>query len=103
MVRAARRDSCSSISASSPIASGSGSSSSEQPAEPDRLARQVGARQRLAGRCRVALVEDQVDHAQHAVEPLGSSAARRHLVGNARVADLGLGAHDALRQRGRAR
>ena len=96
----ARRDSCSSISASRPIASGSGSSSTSS--RPSRIASAErscrvsdGARRRG-----VALVEDQVDHVQHGVEPLRQLRPRRHLIGNARVADLRLGAHDALGQRG---
>ena len=60
----------------------------EQPAEPDRFAGQIVPRHRRAGGRRVALVEHQIDHAQHRVEPLGQLGLRRHLVGNARVADL---------------
>jgi hypothetical protein len=75
----------------------------QQAPEPNRLARQVVARERLARRREVALVEDEVDDAQHAVEPLGELAAPRHLVGNARIADLAFRPHDALRHgRGRA-
>ena len=33
---------------------------------------------------------------EHGVEPVRQVGARRHLIGNARVADLRLGAHDAL-------
>nr|QPG01998.1 hypothetical protein WM98B_00145 [Acinetobacter nosocomialis] len=73
----------------------------EQTAKPDRLGRQVGARQRLAGRGRVALVEHQIDHAQYAVEPGRQRGRLRHFIGHARIADLALGAHDALRERGR--
>ena len=58
--------------------------------------------QRARGR-RVALVEHEIDHAQHGVEPLGQLGPRRHLIRNARVADLCLRADDALRQRGRRR
>ena len=77
---ASRRESCSSISASSPTASGSGSSSTSS--RPSRIAsrRQVRARERRAGRRRVALVEHEIDHVQHGVEPLRQVGARRHLV-----------------------
>ena len=40
---------------------------------------------------------------QHGVEPLPQFRPRRHLIGNARVANLGLGAHDALRDGRRPR
>ena len=38
---------------------------------------------------------------EHAVEPFRQVGPLRHLVGDPRVADLGLGPHDPLRQRGR--
>ena len=63
--RAARRDSCSSISASSPTASGLGQQLHQQPPQADRLGREIVPRERRAGRGRVALVEHQVDHVQH--------------------------------------
>ena len=103
VARAARRESCSSISASNPTASGSGSRSTSTRPEADPLGRQVVPRHGRARRCRVALVEDEVDHPQHRVEPLGQFGLRRHLVGNARVADLVLRPHDSLRQRRRRR
>ena len=100
-VRAARRDSCSSISASRPIASGSGSSSTSRrarrTASPDRSARVS----RSAGGRGVALVEHEIDHAQHRLQPLGQLGCAGDFVRDARVADLGLCAHDALRERGR--
>ena len=49
---------------------GLGQQLDEQAPEADRLAREVGARQRLARGRRVALVEHEVDDAQHRVEPL---------------------------------
>jgi hypothetical protein len=49
----------------------------------------------------MAFVEDQVDHPQHAGQARRALHRPRHLVGNAGRGDLGLGAHDALRQRGR--
>ena len=73
----------------------------QEPRQADRLAREIGARQRFARRGGVPLVEHEVDHLQHRVQPLRQFGRRRHLVGDAGVADLGLGAHDALGQRGR--
>ncbi len=73
----------------------------QEASQADGLAGEVGAGERLARGGGVALVEHQVDHVEHRVEPVGQLDARRHLVGNARVADLGLGADDALRERGR--
>ena len=101
MARAARRDSCSSISASRPDRLGLGQQLHQQPAEPDRLAGQIVPRQRVAGRGGIPFVEHQVDDVQHGVEPLGQLGARRHLVRDPRVADLRLGAHDALGDRRR--
>ena len=71
----------------------------EQPAQANGFTGQVRARQRVAARCRVAFVEDQVDDVQHRVEPIGQLGEGRYLVRNAGVADLAFGAHDALRQR----
>ena len=70
----------------------------EQPTQTDRLGGEIVPRQRGARRCGVALVEHEIDDAQHGVEPLRQLGPRRNLIGNARVADLGLRAHDALRQ-----
>ena len=99
--RAARRDSCSSISASSPSASGSGrSSTSSRPsriASPDRSQRVSDA----ARRGRVAFVEDEIDDVKNGVEPVRQLLARRHLIRNARVADLRLRPDDALGDGGR--
>ena len=91
--RAARRASCSSISASRPCASGSSGISSAS-ARPRRIAsaceRPVTA---------VALVEDEVDDRQH-----GGEAVREQVLGwdaerNAGRLDLALGAHEPLRHR----
>ena len=81
---------------------GLGQQLQQQPSQPDRLARHVVPRERRARRRRIAFVEHEVDHAQHGVQPLRQLGARRHLVRDARVADLRLGAHDALGERGRA-
>jgi hypothetical protein len=87
------------MSARSPCASGSGSSSTSS--RPRRIASAERSGQRLARRRRVTLVEHQIDHPQHRIESRRQLGRRGHLVGNARVADLGFGAHDALRQRRR--
>ncbi len=46
--------------------------------------------------CRIALVEDEVDHLQHRRQPPGELAAARHLERDLRVGQGPLGAHDAL-------
>ena len=69
----------------------------QEPPDADRFLRKLGARHRGSGGGGVALVEDEVDDAQHGVEPLGKLGPGRHFVRDARVADLGLRAHDALR------
>ena len=74
----------------------------QQASEPDRLAGQIRPGQRGARGRVVSLVEDQVDDVQHGVEATRQLGARRHLVGNARVADLGLRTDDPLRHGGRA-
>ena len=80
---------------------GLGQQVDEQPAEPDCFARQVDAGQRRPRRRKIAFVEDEIDDAQDAVEALRQFLRRRHFVGNARVANLCLGAHDTLRERRR--
>ena len=74
---------------------------SHESREPDRLGAEIGPHQLLAARRRVALVEDQVDHRQHRLEPARHVAGVRHGVRNARVADLRLRAYEPLRHRGR--
>ena len=69
----------------------------QQPAQADGFRGQVQAQRAVAAAGRVAFVEDEVEHAQHAAQALGELVRLRHFVGNARVAYLGLGAHDALR------
>ena len=60
-----------------------GSSSRSRRAEPDRLAAQLAAHQRVARGRGVALVEDEVDDAQHARRAArASSSLRRHRVGD---------------------
>ena len=94
--RPARRASCSSISASSPLISPrAGHQRIEQPRQPDRFARQIGPHQILARGRDIALGEDEIDHREHAAQPRLERLALRHLVGNAGEADLLLGAHAA--------
>ena len=75
----------------------------QQPAhlagQPDRLAGQLDLLQVRAGRRRVALVEDQVQHVQHDGEPLGPLRAGGHLERRARLLDLLLRPADPLRHR----
>ena len=66
------------------------------------LGAQLAALQRLALRRRVAFVEHQVDDRHYLGEPLGKLRRRRHAIGDARVLDLVLGAHQPLRH-GRGR
>ena len=82
------------------MASGSGSKSTRRRPRRIASAERSTRSQRLAGGGRVAFVEHQVDHAERAREPLGQFVRRRHLVGDAGIADFCLRAHDALRQRG---
>src|SRR5690606_39338946 len=72
----------------------------QQPTETDRLLAEIMTHQLVAGRRRVAFVEYQVDHMQYRLQSLRQLLLRRHFIRNARIADLRLGAHDALRQRG---
>src|SRR5690606_17632729 len=82
-----------------PYRLGLGQQLDEQTAEPDRLLRQIAAGQGLARRREVALVEHEIDDAQHAVEPLVERVTGRHLIRDAVGLDLALRAHDALRER----
>src|SRR5437762_2288475 len=60
----------------------------------DRLGREVGASE-------VALIEDEIDDVQHARETIREVRTLGDVVGDPGVADLGLGANDALGQRRR--
>ena len=97
-VRAARRDSMRSRSASSPTRLGLVGHQLDQ----SRASRMASAHRssRTSGRRRrgVALAEDQVDHGEHARRRSGRSASR-DAVRDARVADLRLGARQPLRHR----
>ena len=71
----------------------------EDPGEADRLRAQLLADERVAGRGLVALVEDEVEDAQHRLEPLGQEMVGRHAVRDRRVADLALGPDEPLGER----
>ena len=53
------------------------------------------------GGCGISLVEHEIDHTQHGIQPVRELCLRRDLIRNVRVADLGLRPDDALRERGR--
>ena len=80
-VRAAAREACSSISASSPSTSDSSGISSAS-MRPRRIAssHEIVADERLAGVSGVALVEDQIDHGQHRGQALGQLVRVGYLV-----------------------
>ena len=65
-------------------------------AEPQRLLAQLGTHPVLAARCRVALVEDEVDDLEHRSQTGGELGAARHLDGDARLGQGPLGADDPL-------
>ncbi len=67
-----------------------------QPAQPDRLGAEVAPRQARPVGGRVALVEDQVDHLQHALGPRRQLRAARDLIGNGAITDPRLRPDDAL-------
>ena len=66
-------------------------------AEADRFGTELAPDQRVACRGRVAFVEDQVDDRQHRGPALRQRGVGRHLVGDAGILDLALGAHQPLR------
>ncbi len=75
-----QRDAWISISATSPCASdAAGREPGEDAAEPQRVLAQLGAHPVVAGRGRVALVEDQVDDLEDGREPRRERVAARHL------------------------
>ena len=77
----------------------SGISAAQQAAEADRLVAQLVADELVTRGRGVPLVEDQVDDAEDAAEALRELRARGHPVGDVRVGDLALGAHDPLAHR----
>ena len=68
--------------------------------QPDRLGAQRAAHVGVAGACRVALVEHEVDDVQRGRQALGQRLVRRHRERDARGADLRLGPHESLRHGG---
>ena len=70
-----------------------------QPGEPDGFAAELAALQRVAAGRRVALVEDEIQGREHGGESLGQRVVGRHAEGDGGVADLALGAHQALGDR----
>jgi hypothetical protein len=71
----------------------------QQPSEADRLGAQLPPDERVPERRGVTLIEDQVDGGHDAVEALVERVVRGNLVGDAGVADLGLGPHEPLHHR----
>ena len=99
-VRAGRRASISSISASRPITSpSSGSSAPHHPRQPDRLVRQLGPEQRAPRAARVPLVEDEVEDVEDAPPAGLLLLAGRHPERHRRRLDPLLGPRDPLRHR----
>ena len=89
------------MSATSPAGSGSsGSRLASTLGEADRLGAQLLADGRVAGRGRVALVEDQVEHRHHLVEPLRDDRLGRLAKADAGDAQPPLRAHQPLRHDG---
>jgi hypothetical protein len=68
----------------------------QQVPEPDRLLAQLPAHEAIAPGGRIALVEDQIHHPQHASQAVGQLLVGRHPIGDVRVRDLALGADDPL-------
>ena len=66
----------------------------EQEGEPDRLGAELHAHGRP-----VPGVEDEIDHGEHAAQPLGQEVVGRDAQRDARVANLSLRAHEPLRER----
>ena len=99
-VRAGRRASVSSISASRPATSGLvGQRRVQRAGEPDRLIGQVGPGDVRAGAGDVPLVEDQVEHVQDSPQPLAPLARRGIRNGASGGPDALLGAADPLGHR----
>ena len=97
-VRAGRRASVSSISASSPATSpSSGQEVVNGPGEPNRLVREIAALQVGADAAGVALVEDQVEHVQDGAESFGPLPVGGHAERHAGRLDALLGPADPLR------
>ena len=69
------------------------------PRHPDRLGAQLAADERVAGGRVIALIEHQVQHAQHGLQALGEAVRGRNLVRDAGLADLALRPDEALGER----
>jgi hypothetical protein len=67
-----------------------GHQGAEDAREPDRLGAQLPPHERLGGRRRVALVEDQVERGEHRGESVGQLVVGRHDIGDAGAGDLAL-------------
>ena len=72
----------------------------DDPRQPDRLGAQLAPDQRLTRRRVVALVEHEVEHAQHGLEPVGQPVADGTSYADARLADLLLRPDEPLGERG---
>ncbi len=68
----------------------------QQTPETDSLGAEVGTGQLAAAGGGIAFIENQVDHPHHVIQPSRQLFACGYSVGNARVANLLLGADDAL-------
>jgi hypothetical protein len=68
----------------------------EQLREADRLLAEISADEPPGRRPDVALVEDEVEHGEDRIQPLGQEVLRRDAEGDASVADLALRADEAL-------
>jgi hypothetical protein len=77
-----------------------GKQAREQPAQADRLGGEVRARERLAARGEVPLVEDDVDRREHHRDPIVERVGRGNGDRDRRLADLALRARETLRDRG---
>jgi hypothetical protein len=84
------------MSASRPCTSGSSGIKFENAPHAHGFFAELGPHPILAGRGRVALVEDEIEHAQHRGHPLRALLATRHFEGHAGLGNGALGAHDAL-------
>ena len=71
----------------------------EDPPEPDRLTAQLAPDEGVTRRRGIPLVEDQVDHPEHGLEPFRQQVVGWHPVRDAGVADLLLGPNQPLGER----
>ena len=100
MTRADRRDSISSISARRPLDLRLvGHELGQHASEANGFPAEVVPDESVARARGVALVEDEVDDREHRREPVGEVGLARNAVRDPGVADLALGADQALRHR----